>query len=101
MAWRQWPQSSPSKSIPLISPCQIFVSNTLDGKWTFVKSFECNRGMGMTKMVIPGEYIAKHLRVRCVNNIRGGNIVSVRLIMVKGLNRTDQSKQVSAATMLP
>jgi len=43
-------------------------------------------------MVIPGEYIAKYLRVRCVNNIRGGNIVSVRFIMIKGLNRSDMGQ---------
>jgi hypothetical protein len=75
----------------------VFVSNTLDGKWTFVKNYECSKNQGCTRMVIPGEYISKYLRVRCVNNVRGGNIVTVRLIMIKGLNRSEQQKQLNAA----
>lgn len=78
-----WPgDSGPAKA-------EIFVSNTLAGKWSFVKAFECARS-GMTRMVIPGEYIAKYLRVKCANNLRGGNIVGVRYVIIKGLNRADQ-----------
>ena len=33
--------------------------------------------------------MARYLRLKCLNNIRGGNIVSVRHIMVKGLNRNE------------
>ena len=39
--------------------------------------------------MIPGEYMAKYLRVRCLNNTRGGQIVSVRHVMVKGLNKEE------------
>ena len=39
--------------------------------------------------MVPGEYMARYLRLKCLNNIRGGNIVSVRHIMVKGLNRNE------------
>lgn len=39
----------------------------------------------MTKLVVPGEYIAKYCRVRLVNNTRGGNIISVRHIKVMGV----------------
>jgi len=64
---------------------EIFVSNSID-KWTFVKSYQCTK-QGCQKLVVPGEYISKYLRIRCVNNIRGGNIVNVRHIVVKGLNK--------------
>lgn len=33
--------------------------------------------------------MAKYMRVRCLNNIRGGQIVSVRYVFVKGLNKED------------
>lgn len=38
-------------------------------------------------MVLPGETIAKYIRVRCINNIRGGNLVNIRYITVKGLTK--------------
>ena len=74
------------------SQVQIFVSNTPE-KWTLVKEYVCAKN-GSTKLIIPGEYLTKYLRVRCLNNIRGGNIVSVRQIMIKGLNRNDGVPQV-------
>lgn len=62
---------------------EIYVSNTMD-KWTLVKQYQCSKS-GPQKFAIPGEIVCKHLRVRCVNNIRGGNIVNVRYVVVKGL----------------
>ena len=62
---------------------EVYVSNTVD-KWTFVKSYQCSKS-GPQKFMIPGEHICKYLRVRCINNIRGGNLVNVRHIIVRGL----------------
>jgi len=62
---------------------EIFVSNSND-KWTFVKEFTCARD-GITKLTVPGEYIARYLRLRCINNTRGGNIISTRYIVVRGV----------------
>lgn len=36
-------------------------------------------------MVLPGEIITKYIRVRCINNVRGGNLVNIRYIQIKGL----------------
>ena len=35
-------------------------------------------------MIVPGEFIAKYLRLRCLNNIRGGNIINTRHISIRG-----------------
>jgi hypothetical protein len=62
---------------------EIFVSNQSDS-WTFVKEYACSRD-GVSKLVVPGEYIAKYLRIICKNNTRGGNIVAIRHLKVVGL----------------
>jgi len=61
------------------------VSNSHE-KWTFVKQYECSKGETQ-RLIVPGEHVAKFLRVRCVKNIRGGDIVTVRHVVVKGLVR--------------
>ena len=66
----------------------VLVSNQPEGSWAPVKQYTCNR-QGSTRLVIPSEYLSKYLRISCINNIRGGQIVSVRYIMVKGLNRQE------------
>ena len=76
-----WPGDSGPNQV------QILVSNTAD-KWALVKEYVCSRS-GSSRLTIPGEYLSKYIRVRCLNNIRGGQIVSVRFVMVKGLNRMD------------
>ena len=38
-------------------------------------------------MSLPGEHLMKYLRIRCVSNVRGGNLVNVRYIVVKGLTK--------------
>ena len=59
-----WPgDSGPNK-------VQILVSNSQD-QWALVKEYTCSRN-GASKLIIPGEYMAKYLRVRCMDNIRGG-----------------------------
>ena len=65
----------------------ILVSNTGESGWSLInKKYTCNR-QGSTRLVIPSEYLAKYVRISCLNNVRGGQIVSVRYVMVKGLNR--------------
>ena len=76
-----WPGDSGPSNV------ELYVSNTQD-RWTKVKQYQCSKE-GSTKLVVPGEYMARYLRLKCLNNIRGGNIVSVRHIMVKGLNRNE------------
>ena len=74
------------------SQVQLFVSNQPD-KWTLKKEYYCSKSRS-SRLVNPGEYLTKYLRVRYMNNIRGGNIVNVRLIMVKGLNRNEGVPQI-------
>eukprot|EP00744_Colponema_vietnamica_P000651 GILI01001143.1.p1 GENE.GILI01001143.1~~GILI01001143.1.p1 ORF type:complete len:753 (+),score=218.18 GILI01001143.1:205-2463(+) len=62
---------------------EIYTSNTPE-KWTLVKELKCGRD-AFTSVMLPGEQICKYLRVKCLNNVRGGNIVSVRQVRVKGL----------------
>ena len=33
----------------------------------------------------------KYLRIRCVNNVRGGNLVNVRYVQVKGMTKFNSS----------
>ena len=78
-----WPGDSGPNQV------QVLVSNMVENtKWALVKEYTCARS-GSSRLVIPGEYLSKFLRVRCLNNIRGGQIVSVRHIMVKGLNKQE------------
>lgn len=65
------------------STVEIYVSN-MQESWSMVKQFTCNKS-GPTNLVLPGENIAKYLRVRCVNNVRGGNLINIRHISVIGL----------------
>ena len=62
---------------------EVFLSNNMD-QWTLIKSFTSSKEK-VDNLVIPGENIAKYVRVRCVTNIRGGNLVNVRQIQIKGL----------------
>ena len=62
---------------------EVYISNMLD-KWTFVKEHRCRRD-SETKISLPGEQAAKYLRIKCLNNVRGGNIVSIRHVVVRGL----------------
>jgi hypothetical protein len=65
------------------STVELYVGNSLDS-WSLVKEYTCARD-GPTRCVVPGEYTSRFLRVRCTQNVRGGNIVEVRYIVVKGL----------------
>ena len=62
---------------------EIYTSDTID-KWTFLKAYTSTKS-AIQNLTLPGELYAKYLRVRCVNNVRGGNLVNVRLIQIKGL----------------
>jgi hypothetical protein len=62
---------------------EIYVADYMDG-WAFVKNYSCAKS-GVTRLVVPGEHVAKYLRVRCLSNTRGGKIVAVRHIQIKGL----------------
>lgn len=62
---------------------EIYLSDTFE-KWTFVKDYKCTRE-GEQKMILPGELYGKFLRIKCLNNVRGGNISSIKQIIVIGL----------------
>lgn len=57
---------------------EIYLSNNFD-QWTLIKTFTADKEK-IHNLVIPGENMAKYVRVRCVNNIRGGNLINVRFI---------------------
>ena len=62
---------------------EVYLSNNID-QWQLAKAYTATKSASET-LVIPGENMAKYVRVRCVNNVRGGNLVDVRFIQVKGL----------------
>ena len=62
---------------------QCYVSNVPE-KWTLVKEYKCSKSE-VVRLTLPGEQVAKYFRVKCVNNVKGGNIVSIRYIVVKGI----------------
>ena len=62
---------------------EIYISN-LQESWSMVKKFNAMKDRPST-FVLPGENVAKFVRVRCVNNVRGGNLVNLRYVQVKGL----------------
>ena len=64
---------------------EVYVSNVMDS-WTLVKKYSSSKEK-VQNLIIPGEHICKFVRLRCVNNIRGGNLVSVKHIQINGLPR--------------
>ena len=62
---------------------EVYLSNNVDA-WQLLKTFSATKA-AVQNLVIPGENLAKYVRIRCVNNIRGGNLVNVRYIQIKGL----------------
>ena len=76
-----WPGDSGPNEV------KVFVSHNAQ-TWAPIKEYTCSR-TGSSKLVIPGEYLCKFLRISCLNNIRGGQIVSVRHVLIKGLNREE------------
>lgn len=63
---------------------ECFLSNNID-QWTPIKTFTATKANTLQTFVVPGENVAKYLRLRCVNNVRGGNLVGVRFVQIKGL----------------
>jgi len=54
--------------------------------WTLVKQFQAQtKDTRAQHLVVPGETMARYVRVRCLNNVRGGNLVNVRFVQVRGL----------------
>lgn len=68
---------------------EIYWSNTAD-KWTLIKAFTCTKS-GEQKLTLPGETVTKYLRVRCINNVRGGNLVNVRYVQIRGLAKANSA----------
>lgn len=62
---------------------EVYLSNNVDA-WQLLKTFSATKA-AVQNLVIPGENLAKYVRIRCVNNIRGGNLVNVRYVQIKGL----------------
>eukprot|EP01028_Stygiella_incarcerata_P008318 TRINITY_DN360_c1_g1_i2.p1 TRINITY_DN360_c1_g1~~TRINITY_DN360_c1_g1_i2.p1 ORF type:complete len:750 (-),score=175.24 TRINITY_DN360_c1_g1_i2:546-2795(-) len=62
---------------------EIFTSNVPE-KWTLISTHKCNRDP-VQVFQLPGEPLCKFIRIAMKNNIRGGNIVSVKRVRVKGL----------------
>ena len=57
-----------------------------------VKAGACLKS-GPQRFALPGEHVCKYVRVRCLNNVRGGNIVNVRYIVIKGLLRGEMDSK--------
>ena len=52
--------------------------------WDFGEAYECSNDE-IQRLTLPGETIAKYVRIKCINKNQGGNIVRVRHIEVKGI----------------
>lgn len=62
---------------------EVYTSSQADA-WRLVKTFTSTKA-DIQNLVLPGENLGKYVRIRCVNNVRGGNLVNVRYISIKGL----------------
>jgi hypothetical protein len=72
---------------PAPAVVEIYSSNVPE-KWTLLSSHKCDPSLpkgSPQRFLLPGEPLCKYLRILCKNNIRGGNIVAVRHIVVEGL----------------
>ena len=63
---------------------EVYASNTEN--WTLVNCYNMGEGKELT-LNIPGEQIAKFLRLRFTKNARGGSLVSIKHIAVKGIKK--------------
>lgn len=68
---------------PSPAKVEVYKSN-VPNSWVLIKKGDCENGKEV-RLEMPGEQVAKYLRVRFPSNIRGGNIVGVRFITVKGI----------------
>jgi len=67
------------------SEIEVYVSNVPD-KWTLINSYTCTREPKQVFM-LPGEQLCKYVRLRFPANVRGGNIVTIQKIRLKGMVR--------------
>lgn len=67
------------------SEVEIYVSNVPD-KWTLINTHKCTREEKQTFM-LPGEQLCKYVRLRFPTNVRGGNIVTIQKVRLKGMVR--------------
>jgi len=68
---------------PFPAKAEVYVSNVVN-RWTLIKDFTFEK-QSEIHLQMPGEQVAKYLRVKFTGNVRGGNIVGIRLINVKGI----------------
>jgi len=64
---------------------EVYVSNVPD-KWTLINTHKCTREEKQTFM-LPGEQLCKYVRLRFPSNVRGGNIVTIQKVRLKGMVR--------------
>jgi len=68
---------------PYPAKVEVYKSN-VPNSWILIKKGDCEPGKEI-RLEMPGEQVMKYLRVRFPTNIRGGNIVAIRFISVKGI----------------
>eukprot|EP00762_Andalucia_godoyi_P002754 ANDGO_04511.mRNA.1 Serine/threonine-protein kinase PAK mbt len=82
-------------SDPAPATIEVYTSNVPD-KWVLITTHKCEYPVSGSatsaaekkwsqRFMLPGEPVCKYLRVVCKNNVRGGNIVAVRRVVVEGL----------------
>jgi len=64
---------------------EVYVSNVPD-KWTLINTYKCSRELQQSFM-LPGEQLCKYVRLRFPTNVRGGNIVTIQKVRLKGTVR--------------
>jgi hypothetical protein len=62
---------------------EVYISD-IPNSWSLVEAYEWSDDE-IQRLTIPGEQIAKFLRIRWLNNNQGGNIVKVRFVEIKGI----------------
>jgi len=62
---------------------EIYISQSME-KWEFLRLHSCNKGTEQ-RILLKEEVYAKYLRLKCLDNIRGGNLCCVRFVKVYGV----------------
>jgi len=64
---------------------EVYISDYAQ-HWDYIEAYECSNDE-IQRITLPGENIAKYIRIKWLTNNQGGNIVKVRHVEVKGMTK--------------
>lgn len=68
---------------PAPGDIEIYVSDSLD-RWEFLMTHTSSKDMSR-RISVKEEVYSKYLRIKCIDNLRGGNLCAIRYVQVFGL----------------